>query len=434
MRVVVIGAGIVGAATAIELQRDGNEVTLVDPFTPGGEQAASFGNGAWISPSSVVPMSMPGLWKKIPGFLRDPLGPLTIRWSALPALLPWLLRFLQAGATVARVEATARLLSSLLADAPARHRRLADEAGIPELIVQNGLLYAYPDRAAFSAEALAWRLRHDNGVRWTELEGPALRHFAPSLAPHYGFGVHVESGAHCTDPGLYVASLVRHALESGAQLVRSQATGFVIHGGRLHGVQTAAGVIACERAVVAAGVHSTPLARQAGDRVSLASERGYHVQVSQPGVAPLVPVMPSDGKMANTLTDGGLRAAGQVELAGIAAKPNWRRAEVLLAHLQRSYPDLPNPMPPERVTRWMGHRPSTPDGIPVLGVASTSSDIVYAFGHGHVGLATGPISGCIAADLVAGRAPAVAVEPFSATRFTRMLYRSRPRSRISSRS
>ena len=88
--VVVIGAGIVGAATAVELLRDGHRVTILEPGEPGGEQAASYGNGTLLNPSSVIPMSSPGIWRKVPGWLADPLGPLAIRWRHLPRLLPWL--------------------------------------------------------------------------------------------------------------------------------------------------------------------------------------------------------------------------------------------------------------------------------------------------------------------------------------------------------
>src|SRR5215475_5034747 len=186
LHIVVIGAGIVGATTALELLRDGHRVTIVEPAEPGGPQAASYGNGAWLSPASVVPMSMPGMWKKVPGYLADPLGPLTIRISALPRLMPWLVRFLAAGATVPRVEATARALAPLLRDGPTRHARLAAEAGVAELIRQDGLLYAYPDRRAFEAEALAWRLRRDNGVQWTELSAEQLRSREPALDREIG--------------------------------------------------------------------------------------------------------------------------------------------------------------------------------------------------------------------------------------------------------
>src|SRR5271157_5099786 len=138
--IAVIGAGIVGAATAVELLRDGHRVTIIEPGDPGGEQAASYGNGTLLNPSSVIPMSTPGIWKKVPGYLRDPLGPLAIRWRYLPRLIPWLRRFVAAGSTPEKLSAIARALQPLLADAPARHRALANEAGVGDLISKQGVL------------------------------------------------------------------------------------------------------------------------------------------------------------------------------------------------------------------------------------------------------------------------------------------------------
>jgi D-amino-acid dehydrogenase len=121
--------------------------------------------------------------------------------------------------------------------------------------------------------------------------------------------------------------------------------------------------------------------------------------------------------MANTMTEAGLRAAGQVELASFDAPPNWGRADVLLKHMLSVYPSLPRTLPPERITRWMGHRPSTPDGLPVIGKARASDDIVHGFGHGHIGLISGPMTGRLVADLFAGRPTTVPIEAFSARRF-----------------
>lgn len=176
--VTVVGAGIVGTCCAIFLQRQGAQVTLVDTGPAGGTQAASYGNGGWLSPASIVPMSMPGLWKKVPGYLLDRSGPLTIRPAALPGLAPWLWRFMRAGASQAKVERTARALNGLLRDAPAQHRALADAAGLGGLVVHNGLLHVYPDQAAFAADALAWKLRRDNGVRWVEWGTEEIRQHA----------------------------------------------------------------------------------------------------------------------------------------------------------------------------------------------------------------------------------------------------------------
>ena len=243
-RVVVIGAGIVGAACAVELLRDGQQVTIVEPGEPGGEQAASYGNGTLLNPSSVIPMASPGLWKKVPGYLRDPLGPLTIRWSYLPRLWPWLHRFVRAGSSPAKVAAIGRALRPLLDQAPERHRRLAEEAGVGELITRQGVLFAFPDRAAFEAEALAWSVRRDNGVKWLELNEDELRQREPALDRRYRFAVLVEENGQCRDPGAYIAALVRHAVASGAVLVRAKASGFRTEAGRLRAVLTDSGEIA----------------------------------------------------------------------------------------------------------------------------------------------------------------------------------------------
>jgi D-amino-acid dehydrogenase len=415
--VVVIGAGIVGAACAIELLRDGHQVSLVEPGEPGGEQAASYGNGTLLNPSSVVPMSSPGLWKKVPGYLSDPLGPLAIRWSYLPRLLPWLRRFVTAGSTPAKVAAIGRALRPLLEQAPERHRALAEEAGVGDLITRQGVLFAFPDRAAFEAEALSWRVRRENGTAWLELDEDELRQREPALNRRYKFAVLVEANGQCRDPGAYVAALVRHAVSLGASVRRARATGFRIETGRLRAVRTDAGEIACDKAVIAAGAWSKVLARAAGDRVPLETERGYHVVIENPGIEPRYPMMPSDGKMGCAMTPQGLRLGGQVELAGLDAAPNWARADVLLRFARSVYPGLPADLPRERVKLWMGHRPSMPDGLPCLGLASGCPDVVHAFGHGHVGLTAGATTGKLVADLVSGRQPAIDLTPYAASRF-----------------
>jgi D-amino-acid dehydrogenase len=418
LHVVVIGAGIVGAATAVELLRDGHRVTILEPGTPGDEQAASYGNGAWLSPSSVVPVSLPGIWRNVPKYLSDPLGPLAIRWSYLPRLAPWLWRFLRAGSTPAKVRTTARALRALVADAPERHRRLAEEAGVGDLIRRQGLLYVFPSRKDFEAEALAWDIRRENGVQWLELSADELRQHEPALDRRYTFGLLVQDGGHCLDPGAYVAALVAHAVAQGAELCQDRATGFAIVGARLRAIHLEGQAdLACDRAVIAAGARSRVLAAQAGDRVSLETERGYHAMIADPGITPRYPIMPSDGKIANTLTNRGLRIAGQVELAGLDAAPNWKRAEILRDFALRTWPDLPRDLPAERVKVWMGHRPSTPDGLPCIGPASGSADIVHAFGHGHVGLAAGAITGRLVADVIGSRPPIVELAPYSPQRF-----------------
>ena len=415
--VVVIGAGVVGAATAIELQRDGHRVTILEPGEPGGEQAASYGNGTLLNPSSILPMSSPGIWRKVPGWLADPLGPLAIRWRYLPRLLPWLTRFLRAGATEARVAMTARALRPLLLNAPELHRRLAEEAGVSELISRQGMLSVFPSRAEFVAEEMEWRLRRENGVRWLELSADELRQREPTLSRRYTFGVLVRRERSVSRSWRVCSGAGASRAGTGGGAAACQGAWLPHRRGA-----PACGADRCGRDSGGSSGdrgrgRSHVLAAAAGDRVPLETERGYHAVIADPGITPRYPVMPSDGKMACVMTPQGLRLAGQVELAGLDAAPNWRRAEVLRDFARRVFPDVPADLPASRVKVWMGHRPSTPDGLPCIGPASGCPDIVHAFGHGHVGLTAGAATGRLVADLISGRQPAIDIAPFAAQRF-----------------
>jgi D-amino-acid dehydrogenase len=415
--VAIVGAGIVGAATALEALSAGFRVTLIEPGDPGGEQAASYGNGCWLSPMSVIPPSTPGLWKKVPKFLMDPLGPLAIRWSYFPKVAPWLARYLLAGWTEDKVLAAARALRPLLQGAPALHKELAARAGVERLIEQRGLMYTYESREQFESEALAWRVRRKVGIEWLELDDDELRQREPELDRRYRFAALVEEGGHCRDPGAYVAALVAQARAEGAELRRDTATGFRIEDGRLRAVLTERGEVPADKAVIAAGAYSRRLAAAAGSKVPLETERGYHAMVLDSPTGPRTPMMPYDGKMSITWTDRGLRCAGQVEIAGLEAAPNWKRAEILRDHLLRSFPNLPRDLPAERVKFWMGHRPSMPDGLPCLGPAAASPDVLLAFGHGHVGLVAGPRTARVVTAMLGGRQPEIPTEPFRPSRF-----------------
>jgi len=415
--VAVIGAGVVGAATAVQALNAGLRVTLIEPDEPGGRQAASYGNAGWLSSHSILPPAAPGVWRQIPSWLSDPLGPLAVRWRYLPRALPWLARYLAAAWTYPRLERTAHALRSLLAGAPERHLALARQAGVEHLIERRGLLHAYLDEAQFRADARAWEIRRREGIAWQELDTPALRSLEPDLHPRYTFGVLVPETGHCRNPGAYVAALVRLAQERGAELRRARATGFHIEAGRLRAVRTDQGDLACDKAVIAAGARAAALARLAGDRIPLEAERGYHMVVKDPEGAPRTPTMFADRKVIVNRMEAGLRVAGQVEIAGIDAAPDWRRARILLEHLQTIYPALPQRLPDERLDAWLGSRPSTPDGLPVIGPASATPDIIHAYGHGHVGLVSSAHTGSLVAQLLAGQPAGIPLDPFDPRRF-----------------
>ena len=414
--IAIIGAGAVGVISTIEALRDGHRVTLIDPGEPGGTQAASYGNAGWLSSHSVIPPAEPGVWKKVPKYLMDPLGPLSIRWSYLPKALPWLIRYLLSGWTEAKVEATARALRPLLKGAPSLHKKLAVEAGVPELIERNGVMHVFPSRAPFDAD-LGWRIRKRVGIEWLELSEDEMRQREPDLHPRYTFGVLVEEAGRCRNPGKYVAALAELAVARGAQRVPAKATALKLQSGKLVAVVTDRGEIACDAAVVAAGARSRALAASVGDNLPLETERGYHVMIEDPVTGPRTSMMASDVKMVVNWTDQGLRAAGTVEIAGLDAPPNWKRADILRNNLVSMFPKLANDIPPSRIKTWFGHRPSMPDGRPCIGYARATRDVVYAFGHGHVGLVSSARTGRLVAQLLSRREPEIPLAPFSPERF-----------------
>lgn len=412
--VAVIGGGAVGVATASFLLREGHDVVLVERGGLG--EGASFGNAGVLAPSSVVPMSMPGTLRKVPGYLLDPLGPLSIRWRYLPTLAPWLARFVKSG-TRERVQAQARALKPLLDDSFSAWLPLVRHAGNEALIRREGFLAVYRSEADFAGDALGYQLRRANDIPFEVLRGAELWAFEPVISRDYTIGVLFRQCGHTINPNRLVRTVADAFQRDGGRLLQARALGFSHAGGVLQGVETDAGLIPAQAAVVACGAHSRPLAAGLGDEVPLDTERGYHVLIADPEALPARPILDASAKFVSTPMETGLRMAGTVEFAGLEAPPDWKRAAHLLTLGRRLFPGLAPHHPEARVSRWMGFRPSMPDSLPVIGRASACADVVYAFGHGHVGLASAARTGMAVADLIAGRPPALDLAPFAATRF-----------------
>jgi D-amino-acid dehydrogenase len=413
-RVGVIGAGMVGVCAASYLQRDGHSVFLIEPGNPG--EGASFGNAGAFNASSVTPVAMPGVIRKVPHWLMDPLGPLSLRWRYLPAVLPYLWRFVRAG-TEEKVHAQARALRPLVGPTLAMLKPLVEDAGAEDLVHQRGHLYVYRSAESLAKDGLAWTLRRENGVVVDEFDADELRQLEPSLSREYVRGLLVRENGHTGNPHRLVNRLAEHFLRRGGEIVRARALGFRLDGRRLAAIRTDAGEFPADAAVVSAGAWSKPLAAGLGDKVPLETERGYHLMIRDPEVMPTIPTADGDGKFVATPMELGLRFAGTVELAGLDAAPDWRRAHILLTQGRRMLPGLAKEHAEERISVWMGHRPSLPDSLPVLGPSPASPDVIYAFGHGHVGMTAAPMTGRIVADLVSGRGAPIDISPFAASRF-----------------
>lgn len=415
--IVVVGGGVVGLAVAHHCLNSGLQVTVLEPGEAGQAHAASYGNAGWLSSHSVIPPAYPGVWRQVPKWLLDPLGPLTIRWGYLPKAVPWISRYLASAWTHRQVEKTAKALRTLLADAPFLHQAMATAASAGDLIVTRELLHVYPDRAAFGADARAWAIREKLGIDWRVLEGSELRNLEPELTDSYQLGVLVKHTGFCVNPGAYVAALMADCQKRGASLVRGTARQLIVEGNKVRTVVFDQGSISADGIVIAAGARSKDLARQVGDKVPLATERGYHYVVQADQGGPSHPTMFMDRKLIVTPMATGIRVAGQVELADLDDLPNWQRAAILRRHLASLYPNLAQRTADEQLQVWMGRRPSTPDGLPCIGRARVSNSVIHAYGHGHVGLAGSARTGQWVAKLLTGQLTEADLSAFSPQRF-----------------
>lgn len=411
MHIVVLGTGIVGTCTGAWLQRDGHRITFVSPVPPG--QACSFGNAGSLSPSACLPVGMPGMWKQVPGWLRDPDGPLTIRASYLPTVLPWLLRFLR-HSTREEVVRIATALRGLLAPIFDSYEPLLAHAHAEHLVRKSGCLYVYSSNETSARWKWGMDLRRSLGVALRDVGEEELAQLEPDLQGRFRFGILAPENGSTLDPEALVKALHAQCLLDGASLLQDEAVGFERQGDAVRAVTLAGGRrVECDGVVVAAGAWSRGLAHELGLRVPLETQRGYHVTVQSSNLALRHTVMaPEYNLMVNPMAMG-LRLAGSVEFAGLKPPPNYGRADVLLAKGREMFPHLDT----SRTTQWMGHRPCLPDSLPVIGRAPRLANAWLAFGHGHVGMCGGASTGREIAHLVAGRAPQVDLAPFSPERF-----------------
>ncbi|MGI4982819.1 MAG: NAD(P)/FAD-dependent oxidoreductase [Janthinobacterium lividum] len=408
--VVVVGAGIVGLCIAYELRKAGFGVTVLDRSPVASE--CSSGNAGAISSRSVVPLAMPGLMKSVPGMLLDPTGPLYLPASYLLQAAPWLARFV-AAAKPARVAAIARALDALLSESVPLHHALAAEVGCPGRIHDTGQLHLYPDAEAMRKDRQGWAIKEAYGLTSEFVEGDRIRELEPQVGTGYQAGLFLPDQAWVSNPLEYGRAIARAGRERGVTFEQS-AVRAIRPAGAAWEIDTEAGLRRADQVVLAAGAWSARLLAPLGVRVPLESQRGYHVQVSDPGLHLQRQVVLVDRKVFITQMESGLRVAGTVEFGGLARQADARRAALLFEHARRGLPALRPDAPHET---WMGHRPCLPDSLPVIGPAPRHPGLWCAFGHGHLGLTGSASTARLVTSALTRRSDPARLLPFSASRF-----------------
>ena len=408
-KAIVVGAGIVGVCCAIELQRSGYGVTLVDRDTPG--MACSFGNAGALAPWSLVPLALPGIHARVPKMLLDPDGPLRIRLRSLGRTLPWLWRFHRA-ARIEVVRHVADGLHALYHSTYELHETLAAEAGVPDLVVPSRYLYLYRNADDYAPAALIWQLRRERGAEIEVFDGPEISEIEPALSPIYTRAIRVGPSGRTTNPYRLTLAYADLFEKLGGQIIRKDVKRLVPDGATTH-IVTEDSIHQAEIVVVAAGAWSRDLLRPLGFKLPLIAERGYHMMFADSGITLNHIVSPLDRSCALSSQEDGLRVAGTDELGGPDDPPSWRRAEVLAKFARELIPqaDL------TQSTRWMGPRPGLPDSLPAIGPVPGHPNILLASGHGHLGLSGGPATARLIAALARNKRPNIDISPYAPDRF-----------------
>ena len=405
MRIIIVGAGIVGVSCAIWLQRGGHDVTIVDRAGPA--SGTSHGNAGVLAAGAVVPVTTPGLLKRAPGMLMNPNSPLFLKWSYLPKLLPFLTKYLSF-ANDAHVDKYAGAMSSLLHDTVDQHLSLAKGTGAERYISTEDYCFGYATNAAFEADGYGWQKRKAAGYDFEVVDGKTYAFDDPVFGSAFGTVVRCKNHGRISDPGMYVKTLADHFMTQGGTLHICEVIDVALKGGAIKGLETSDGYMTADHIVFAMGPWSKNMAHKLGVKVPFESERGYHVEFINPSVMPKSPMMVASGKFVLTPMDGRLRAAGVIEFGGLENAPSRGPFELL----KRQVSDLLPKMSYDDVVEWMGHRPAPADSLPSIGSNDPASRSYSAFGHQHVGLTAGPKTGRIIADLIDGKKPNIDLAPF----------------------
>lgn len=408
--VTVIGAGIIGISCALQLQKKGLSVRVVDRLPPG--EGTSYGNAGIFAECGCVPVNLPGFAWQIPKLMLDPVGPLSIPASYLLKAAPWGLQFVW-NSRRSKFEKIADALSTLLVDATQLHLDQAREAGAEQWLSASPYYYLYRDRANFDKDSVAWQARRKRGIRYDLLEDQQVREAEPAVSEAFGLMASLHNHGFANNPEQLVKALARSFTDNGGEILLREIRDIEFHDGRPSALVTHKERLPIDKLVVAAGVWSRKLAAKLDRDVPLQSERGYHIEVSAPGLKLNSPIMFAEGKLVATPMNGGIRFAGLVEFGGLDAEPNTRFASRLLHHAKTLFPAIDT----RDYKEWMGHRPSLPDSLPVIDQSPNHESVYYAFGHQHMGLTLGPRTGQLIAELVSSGQTKVDLSPYSISRF-----------------
>lgn len=408
--VVIVGAGIVGLASAYKLVEAGRSVLLID--RKGMAEETSRGNAGAFAFSDIMPLATKDVLRKLPRWLSDPLGPFTVRPEYLAQIMPWMLRFWRAG-WPDRVAAGIKAQGALMRLARTEMDALVASAGLGGLVHSDGVLEFCESEGELRAAQGEIDAKAREGIEVRVVRGAEMAELQPGIDGRFVAATFIPKWQTVSDPYDFALAVGKAATDRGATFRKGEVRALRPLGDGVV-VEFADGtMLTARKVVVASGAWSKTLTTPLGDLIPLDTERGYNTTLP-PGAFDLRRqlVFPGHGFVVTPLSTG-VRIGGAVELGGLSLPPNFRRSEAMLKKAAKFMPGLRT----EGGTQWMGFRPSLPDSLPAIGRSRPSPHILYAFGHGHLGLTQSAATGKLIAELVTGAAPSLDLSPFSPQRF-----------------
>ena len=406
----VIGAGIQGVCISLCLIKKGFKVTLIDREDPG-KESASYGNAGHFSPYASVPINRPDILIDVPSMLFSSTGPLAIKWSYIPKMIPWFLKFIK-NCTKKKMMHTAKYMHQILDLAIPAYDELFEEIDISGLVENKGIIYFWTDKDLKSRE-LEINIRKELGVKQQLLKPHEIHDLEPHIKQIYHGGVLYPQARHTRNPRKILLKLFDLFIKRGGRFEKKNVQSISYGEDNKPVIKTDLDFFKFDKAVIACGAFSKKITDKLDEKIPMETERGYHVHFKNHDHLLSRPVIFLNRGFGITPMEQGLRVVGTVEFGGLDNPLSKKRILNLVNNAKYLFPELK-----EHHDEWLGFRPTLPDFLPVIGPSKKNKNLFYSFGHNHLGWTLGAISGKIISKMIAEENTNLDLSPYNSARFS----------------
>ena len=404
----IVGAGIQGVCIGLQLIKKGVSVSIFDRNEPG--EMTSYGNAGHFSPYAVLQLNRPDVLYDVPKMLFSSYGPLALKWSYLPKMIPWMIHYLKSCNKKSMMH-TAKYMHQILNLSMNAYEEIFQEIDMTNLVERKGIIYIWT-KDNLKSRKLEIKVRDELGIKQKLLTKDEVLDLEPKLNPVFHEGVLYEDAIHARDPYNITKKIFEQFIKKGGKFIKEDVRNLKQISNNQTVIKTDSKEYKFEKAVIACGAFSKSLTDQLDENIPLDTERGYHVHFK--GMDNLItrPVIFLDRGFGMTPMNQGLRAVGTVELGGLKNPPSKKRIDYIIRCAKELLPQLD-----KHEDEWLGFRPTLPDFLPVMGPSLKNKNIIYAFGHHHLGWTLGAITGKIISGIVMEEKTNLDLSPYSSSRF-----------------